>query len=212
MKKDNKETTEEHILNTAHEVFLQKGLDGTRMQEIADEAGINKSLLHYYYRSKQKLFEKVFAKAFKNFFPIIQANITSDASLFEKIEIIVDIYYDLLQKNPYIPAFVIHEINRNSLNVVELFKTIFHENEWEFDLMLNELNKQIQREAEIGKIIAIDSRQLIVNILSLCIFPFVAKPIIKGILLENDDLKYKEFMEQRKSAISQFIIKAISTT
>ena len=56
MKKDINETTESHILNVAHEVFLKKGLDGTRMQEIADEAGINKSLLHYYYRTKKKLF------------------------------------------------------------------------------------------------------------------------------------------------------------
>jgi len=51
---------------------------------------------------------------------------------------------------------------------------------------------------------------LIVNILSLCIFPFVAKPIIKGILLENNEIKYKAFIEERKSAVSRFIINAIS--
>ncbi|MBU1014223.1 MAG: TetR/AcrR family transcriptional regulator [Bacteroidetes bacterium] len=210
MEKDINETTESHILNVAHEVFLKKGLDGTRMQEIADEAGINKSLLHYYYRTKQKLFEKVFKAAFKHFFPIVQANIIADIPLFEKIKIFVETYYTILQKNPYIPAFVIHELNRNSANVTEVFKSIFQENNLEVDLMFDELNRQIQVEVEKGKIISIDARQLIVNILALCIFPFVAKPIIKGILLENNEIKYKAFIEERKSAVSQFIINAIS--
>lgn len=210
MKKDTNETTENHILNVAQEVFVKKGLDGTRMQEIANKAGINKSLLHYYYRTKQKLFEKVFKVAFKHFFPIVKANLTSDVPLFEKIEIFVENYYNILQKNPYIPAFVIHELNRNSTNVSELFKSIFQDNNLEVDFMFVELDRQIQAEVDKGKIIAIESRQLIVNILSLCIFPFVAKPIIKGILLENDEAKYKLFIEERKKVVSQFIINAIS--
>lgn len=210
LKKDKTETTESHILNVAQEVFLKKGLDGTRMQEIADEAGINKSLLHYYYRTKQKLFEKVFRVAFKHFFPANQANIISDISLFEKIETFVETYYSLLQKNPYIPAFVIHEINRNSTNVSELFKSIFQGNDMKVEQMFDELDRQIQAEVDKGEIVAIESRQLIVNILSLCIFPFVAKPIIKGILLENDEKKYKAFIEERKKSVSQFIINAIS--
>ncbi len=210
LKKESKETTEDHILNVAEGVFLKKGLDGTRMQEIADEAGINKSLLHYYYRTKQKLFEKVFKVAFKHFFPAIKANVTSEKPLFEKIEIFVETYYKLLQKNPYIPAFVIHEINRDSTNVAELFKSIFQHNNIEVELMFNELDRQIQEEVTKGNIIAIESRQLIVNILSLCIFPFVAKPIIKGILMENDENKYQAFIEERKKVVSEFIISAIS--
>ncbi len=210
MSKSKNETTESHILNVAHEVFLKKGLDGTRMQEIADKAGINKSLLHYYYRTKQKLFEKVFKLAFKHFFPVVKANIIADIPLFEKIEAFVETYYSILQKNPYIPAFVIHELNRNSANVAEIFKSIFQDNNMEVELMFDELDEQIQKEVKKGNIIAIESRQLIVNILSLCIFPFVAKPIIKGILLENDELKYKTFIEERKKVVSQFIISAIS--
>ena len=210
MIKDSINTTEDQILNAAHEVFLRKGLDGARMQEIADEAGINKSLLHYYYRSKQKLFEKVFNLAFKQFFPIIQANLISDKPIFEKIEMFVEAYYELLQRNPYIPAFVIHEINRNADNVAGVFKTIFQENNLEMDQLFEGLNKQIQKEVERGNIIKIDSKQLVVNMLSLCIFPFVAKPIIKGILLENNELAFKDFIEDRKRTLSQFIINAIS--
>jgi AcrR family transcriptional regulator len=210
IKKESKETTEDHILNVAQEVFLKKGMDGTRMQEIADEAGINKSLLHYYYRTKQKLFQKVFKVAFKHFFPTIKSNITSDKTLFEKIEAFVEAYYTLLQKNPYIPAFVIHEMNRDSDNIAELFKSIFQDNNMEVELMFNELDRQIQEEVTKGNIVAIESRHLIVNILSLCIFPFVAKPIIKGILLENDEQKYKAFINDRKKMVSQFIISAIS--
>ncbi len=210
LKKEPNETTEDHILHVAQEVFLKKGMDGTRMQEIADEAGINKSLLHYYYRTKQKLFEKVFKVAFKHFFPTIKANIISEKPLFEKIETFVETYYTLLQKNPYIPAFAIHEINRNPSSVAELFKSIFQDDNMEVEHMLYELDKQIQEEVTKGNLVNIESRQLLVNILSLCIFPFVVKPIIKGILLENDESKYNAFIEERKKVVSQFIISAIS--
>lgn len=210
MEKNTNKNTEEHILNVAQEVFLKKGLDGARMQEIADEAGINKSLLHYYFRTKQKLFEKVFKVAFKHFFPKVQANLNSEKPLFEKIETFVETYYSLLQKNPYIPAFVIHELNRSATNVTELFKSVFQDYDLKVDQMFGELDRQIQEEAAKGILIPIESRQLIVNILSLCIFPFVAKPIIKGILLENEEKKYKDFIEERKKTVSQFIIKAIS--
>ncbi|HEX2898201.1 MAG TPA: helix-turn-helix domain-containing protein, partial [Bacteroidia bacterium] len=59
-----KENTEFRILEAARHIFQQKGFDGARMQEIADTAQINKGLLHYYFKSKDALFHKVFGIAF----------------------------------------------------------------------------------------------------------------------------------------------------
>ena len=78
-------STEKTILEAAKKVFLDKGFDGARMQEIADEAGINKALLHYYFRSKDKLFDAIFEEAFKQFLPNISDIMVSDISIEEKV-------------------------------------------------------------------------------------------------------------------------------
>ena len=86
MTKTKDTTTEATILNAAKSIFQRKGMDGARMQEIANEAGINKALLHYYYRSKQLLFEAVFKNAFKLLAPQLKKVLNSDDSLNDKIK------------------------------------------------------------------------------------------------------------------------------
>ena len=89
VKKKNKKkdsTTEEKILAAAKKIFVQKGMAGARMQDIADEAGINKALLHYYFRNKEKLFEVIFLAAAERLFPRINRIFEADMPLFERIE------------------------------------------------------------------------------------------------------------------------------
>ena len=115
-----KNSTEKQILEAAQKVFVLKGFDGARMQEIADEAGINKSLLHYYFRSKENLFESIFIDAFMK----VQANladlVSSDRPFLEKIQNFIDLYLDILTANPYLPAFVSHEVNRNPEKILSI--------------------------------------------------------------------------------------------
>ena len=99
--------TEEIILDAAKKVFTRKGLSGARMQEIADEAKINKSLLHYYYRTKEKLFATVFKAVLNNFLPKGLKILNSDENLFTKIKIFSKEYINLLMKNPYLPLFIL---------------------------------------------------------------------------------------------------------
>src|SRR5680860_1428715 len=116
IKKDN---TEEKILHAAQTVFIQKGMDGARMQEIANEAGINKALLHYYFRTKQKLFEAIFKKVFKQIFPKIETFILSDLPFEEKLGVFIDNYIDLLIKNPYFPAFILKEMEAGRIRKMD---------------------------------------------------------------------------------------------
>ena len=81
MKEKIQDPRETQILNAAKKVFQKKGMDGARMQEIADEAGINKALLHYYYRSKQQLFEAVFKFAFNLLAPQLNQILNDDSSI-----------------------------------------------------------------------------------------------------------------------------------
>src|ERR1700741_3146545 len=105
--------TEEQIIAAAKKIFIQKGMAGARMQDIADEAGINKALLHYYFHSKQKLFEVIFLEAAQKLFPKINEIFNSDRPLFEKIEKFCEEYITVVIENPYLPLFVFNEINQD---------------------------------------------------------------------------------------------------
>jgi AcrR family transcriptional regulator len=197
-----KETdTEQIILLAAKEVFFKKGYDGARMQEIADEAGMNKALLHYYFRSKDKLFEAIFNDAFQKFIPRMVEKMASDASFEEKIISFVDNYITVIMEVPQIPNFILTEINRNPERIVEIMKKIGMQPEI--------IISGIQKDIEEGKIIAVNPKHLLINIIALCVFPFVAKPLLQNMLFDNNSGDYHTFLLERKKEVSQFIINSI---
>ena len=95
------ENTENQILKAAREVFIAKGYEGARMQEIADRAGINKALLHYYFRSKEKLFEAVFSEIAMNLFPAMKQLLEAEIGIKEKVTFFIKIYLKTLLENPF---------------------------------------------------------------------------------------------------------------
>lgn len=194
--------TEGKILEAAKEVFVKKGYAGARMQEIADTAGINKGLLHYYFKSKEKLFDKIFDEMLGKFIPELNFIFESDKPLFEKIEIFVNNYMNILIKHPYLPAFVLYELNQ-------------HQDKF-MDKILNNKEKpnpmklmmQIQLESQLGKIKPINPMNLVMNVISMCVFPFIGKPIFQTVLKVSDE-DFLTLMELRKQEIANFIINSI---
>jgi AcrR family transcriptional regulator len=193
--------TESNILNAAKEIFERKGMAATRMQEIADEAGINKSMLHYYYRSKQRLFEAVFKSAFLTLAPQLNEIINADNSLFDKIRNFTNNYISFVLKHPYIPHFIIQELNRNP----EFVKKIVAEKNFP---NISKFKQQVDKKVEEGIIKPIKAEQLFINIMSLNIFPFIGAQLLKGFVNVNDEA-YKQLMEDRKTEVADFIINSI---
>jgi AcrR family transcriptional regulator len=193
--------TEQTILEAAKKIFIRKGMDGARMQEIADEAGINKSLLHYYFRTKDKLFEAIFTEAILKLVPNIMEMMKSDLPLFTKIEIFTGNYIDAFTENPFVPGFIMHELSRDPSKIVNMVKNAGINPQPFFD--------QVKREADAGNIIAVDPYHLIVNMLSMCIFPFVATPVLMNVLFKNNAESYSQFISQRKKEVPEFIINSI---
>ena len=201
MKKEKDISAETGILNAAKRIFQQKGMEGARMQEIADEAGINKALLHYYYRSKQLLFEAVFKNAFLLLAPQLNKVLNDDSSLFDKIKNFTNNYISFVIKHPYLPNFIIQELNRNPDFITKLTS------EQHFPT-IDKFKKQVQENIEAGIIKPIKTEQLLINIVALYIFPFIAAPLLKGFLsINNED--YKQLVEDRKTEVSAFIINSI---
>ncbi len=201
MKKSKDENTEEQILEAAISIFQTKGMDGARMQEIADKAGINKAMLHYYYRSKKLLFEAVFKNAFSLLAPQLNNILNDDSSIEEKIKNFTSNYITFIIKHPYLPNFIIQELNRNPEFILKMIENKGFPN-------LDKFKKQVEEEIKEGIIIPISEEQLFINILSLNIFPFVAKPLIMA-FTNTDNNAYQLLMEQRKTEVADFIINSI---
>lgn len=193
--------TENDILNAAISIFQKKGMAGARMQEIADEANINKAMLHYYFRNKQQLFEAVFIQAFENFAPQMNGIFNSEASVFEKIEGFAESYISFVIENPYLPTFLIQEININPEFAATFFKAHSAPDPALFE-------KQIAEEIEKGVLRPCDPKQLLLHLFSLCAFPFVGSGLIIGILKLDKD-SFSTLMEERKTLIPQLIINSI---
>lgn len=203
VKKKLDKTAEQRILDAAKKVFVHKGMAGARMQDIADEAGINKALLHYYFRNKEKLFEMIFLEAAQRLFPRINDIFNSDESLFQKIERFCDEYISAVMENPYLPLFVLNEINQAPERFLK--KVWTGENKPNPKKFLEQMEKEVKK----GTIKRVDPLHLLMNLISMTIFPFVAKPMFQmnfGI----SEQQFRTFMEQRKKEVPKFIIDAIS--
>lgn len=200
--KKKNDTTEEKILAAARKVFTTRGMSGARMQDIADEAGINKAMLHYYFRDKDKLFEVIFLEEANKFFPRINFIFESEAPLFEKIELFVNAYIDEMVKNPYLPWFIMNEVNRDA---EQFFAKVWNMTKQPRPLKFLE---QMEKEVKKGTIKRVHPLHLLLNILSMTIFPFIARPmIVKN--LQVSSKQFDEIIEQRRKEIPRFIIDAI---
>lgn len=193
--------TEERILAAARKVFIAHGLTGARMQEIADEAGINKALLHYYFRSKEKLFETILTETMQSFLPRINAIFTSELPVEEKIAAFCSEYIDKMLDNPFIPLFVVNEINNQP---DEFFKKIWGGKKPDVGILV----KQLEAAAKEKMIRPVSPVQLILNIMSMCVFPFVAKPMFQKVMGISDK-QFRLLMEERKKEIPAFIMAAL---
>ena len=194
--------SEQKILQAAKVVFIKKGFDGARMQDIADEAKINKALVHYYYRSKEELFAKIFDIISSQLLPNIESIIINEIPILDKIERFIHSYIEFVSNNPEIPLFILSEINKNPERLTLILKTT------ENFPKIQQFAFQVMLEMQLGKLKQVNTIHLMLNILSLCIFPFIARPMVQNVM----NLKHDEFdfiLKQRKQEVTQFVLAAL---
>jgi AcrR family transcriptional regulator len=195
-------STEERIKVSARKIFTKKGYAASRTRDIAEEAGINLALLNYYFRSKEKLFEIVMLENFAQFIKGVKtlAN-ENNTSLEQKIDAIVEFYINQLGANPDLPIFILNEIRSNP-------KMIKSSGFTKDMLLKSYFMEQLKEELAKNRNTQILPLQLIVNIFSMTIFPFVAAPLLAKVgNLSSQD--FNILMEQRKTLIPHWIKKMI---
>jgi AcrR family transcriptional regulator len=201
--------TEQRILDAAHRVFLRRGSAGARTQEIADEAGVNKALLHYYFRTKERLASAVFARAASRLLPPVIATLASDEELETKIERVIEIELDVLLRHPYLPGYIISELTHNPARAKQLIAALTGIAVEDLaPRVLDVVARQIRARAREGKMRPIAPDQFILNLLSLCVFPFAARPMIQAVL-NLDEAAFTDLIARRKRDLPTFFLQGL---
>lgn len=200
--------TETQILEAAHRVFLRRGTAGARTQEIADEAGVNKALLHYYFRTKERLAEAVFLRAARTLFPQLLAALASDQPLREKLQQAVEAELAVLEANPYLPGYVISEFQyrpehfrdllTDALPVDAVRRAVF-----------DKVQYQLDAEAEAGRLRPTRAEDLIVALMAQLVFPFAAAPMLDTLLGLDADAQ-QAMTERRREGLADAILRSFA--
>jgi TetR/AcrR family transcriptional regulator len=197
------DNTKEKIVQAAQLVFIRKGMDGARMQEIADEAGINKALLHYYFHSKQQLFNEVFYGILSRLIPSLLEIFKLEEPFSDKIEAVVREYDSFMSKNPFLPQFIINEINRDPEQLSRFMS--------DQGLNFSKIEERINGEVTAGNIRSITFPHLFANLIGMVVMPYIGRPLFQRKLFNNDSAKYDQFLQERRAVITRFIQQAILT-
>jgi AcrR family transcriptional regulator len=201
--------TEQRILDAANTVFLRRGTAGARMEEIAREAGVNQALLHYYFRTKDRLAEAVFRHAAQQLLPSLIKILGSAVDLETKVERVVQLELEHLSRTPHLPGYILGELHQRPERARQLISTITGMTPEESrPRLLTALRRQIDERVKAGTLAAITPEQFIVNLISLCIFPFAARPMIMGVL-GLDQAEFARFIEERRRLLAPFFLRAL---
>lgn len=188
-------TTEQKIIAAAREVFMKKGFSATRTREIAQKAGTNLALVNYYFKSKKNLFHIIVEETMTHFIGELLPILTDmKMSLEEKTEIIVTRYTDLMLKNPDLPFFVINEMRTHN----QLLKKIIQN--------AREVSVPVFEQQLKAKGIELSPINYFLNVISLTLFPFVARTLIEYSILSQDE-KFDDLIQERKKQIPIWIQK-----
>ncbi|MDE6535147.1 MAG: TetR/AcrR family transcriptional regulator [Muribaculaceae bacterium] len=195
----NELNTEQRILMAAEAEFLAKGVDGARTTSIARAAGVTHAMLHYYFRTKEKLFQQIISEKFSHLQGIMLTSLLdSDKPFMEKVSRAIEQHLDFLAANPDLPRFLLTVMSGRPELLKEVFPTI------NVGGMTSVIQSEIDRNAQAGVCRLIDAKMLLLDIVSLNVFSFVAAPIIDillGSLIENPD-----FIERRKKNNVEIIL------
>lgn len=194
--KEHNKDTEQKILKYAEEEFLSKGYAGARTTSIAEAAGVTHAMLHYYFRTKDKLFERILQEKTTKLHDMLIESVTvqdENAQIEEVVREIISSHLDFLCQNPELPGFLIGEMQRNPQ-----FSKFVEDNLKSFSVQLfAKLGKLIDKGVQEGKLNPINEETIMLDIISLNIFAFMARPLVNAILggCMND---IEEFVESRK--------------
>ena len=198
------QSMEEAILDTATRLFLQKGFKATSTTEIAREVGCNQALVHYYFRTKERLFEAIFQKKIKFFVGALIEIGNEDLPFLVKLEKKIISHFEAIESAPRLPLFFLNELSANPERLDSIRTAVGDLPE----RAIGQLERELQAEIDTGTVRQISVKDLLMTIVSLNIMAFMAAPMFK-IMTGINDLEYKTFLRERKAENVRIVMKSL---
>jgi len=195
-------TAEERILAAATEAFAAQGYFGARTQTIADAAGVNKAMLHYYFRSKENLYGHVIKAAFMRILTQVGEAWLHKGPLETRLRGVVDSYMDNYEKNPGFLKIILREV----VDGGERFRKIFREMK-DIETLSSDFTPVdlVHRVADELGLSPSEAVHLIVNLIGMCVISFTSPPLLES-LLNFDVSDFQSFLKERRVAIKAMIL------
>lgn len=187
---------EEKILEAAKAVFVKKGFEAATMSDIAKEAGISRTALNYYYRTKDNLFEAIFGQLVQRFLPRLEQVADAPLPFLEKIEMITTQYINLLMESPLLPMFIVSEVNRDAEHLFEVVKKL-KENDYTIFKIVTQINDEMEK-GLLRKMPLID---IVTTFIGVTVFPVLARNLINILFMEGSDEKFFAYFKERKALV-----------
>ncbi len=205
---DRDSETEARILRAARTVFIRRGTAGARMQEIAEEAGVNQALLHYYFRSKERLAATVFREAAAKLLPAVIGVFQSDLPIAAKIERFVHIYIDTVRQSPFIPGYIVAEMHHHPERLTAMIDAEGVKPSAVVAPLRKKLAAELDAAAARGDIIGISPENFLLSLVGPVVMPFVARPALR-IALDIDDPEFEHLLDERREMLPKMIFNSL---
>ncbi|WP_272960717.1 TetR/AcrR family transcriptional regulator [Barnesiella viscericola] len=189
------ENIESRIIEAAKQEFIEKGFEQTSMSDIAAVVGINRPTLHYYFRTKDKMFQAVFASIVSNFLPHIDAIFSKQEPFEKKLGEIIDVYFDIFTANPLLPKFIIGEIHRDVDHLIDTFYIL------KFDQYLHHIGELLQQEIDRNHLKKVPLQFIFMTFYSQLTFPFLSHNLSKRLFFHDNPEEYTRFLAEWKQHI-----------
>lgn len=196
--------TEQIILEAAEAEFLEKGFGNAKMMAIAKRANVAHSMLHYYFRSKENLFQKVFVGKAQTLLPFFENVFEQHLPFFDTLRLLLETQFNFLRQNPKLPLFLLTEILSNRENRALLFDVISKK----AISPMSKLKRMLDEEVQKGTVRPIQFQDLMMNIVAINASTFVAMPILQDMVVQ-DNTTIENLLAERRESNIQFILAAL---
>ncbi len=188
--------TEALIKDTARDIYFKEGRFGATTQEIAKAAGVNRTLINYYFRSRDNLVSLIFREALEREEIFSEKILFSDQPFREKVAQYIDQNFKQSREFPYLETYIVSQLNEGQ----------FYSKKEDWERFIRRFEDEYQAEIQAGRVAEISPMQFILNLISLISFPFAARPLLQS-SLRMTDTDYDRILEERKEIIMKVLFK-----
>jgi len=198
-------TNERLILEAAEAEFLEKGYKGAATTAIAKRAGVTHAMLHYYFRTKEKLFQRIFIQKIQMLSDIFEGIWCRELPFTDTLRLFIEEQFNFVAKNPQLPRFILNEVITNKDNRDLLIEIVAPK----LFVIFQKIDEQLNKEIAAGRVRPITLPNLVMNILSVNISVFIALPVLQDVFSISTDTVLDKFLNERRESNVQFILNAL---